>query len=452
MFKKIFSQNFSKYAITPVLVVLIIAAGIYFAGKNNGVKFAFIPEIKAVEDGAFGSLVSQTSQDSAVQNESSTTKESSSVAYSEFLGNLSSSAPKGLGGGGGGMSDSSQIYIPTQYKFVYAGDEFKLEDAQVQVLKRVVDSSSQSGILNFLRGLDLGIINLNSFDTNEVDYISFRENKDFGYYINVNFKEGFVEVSENWNKWDYPASRCGADERCIQDSQITIEDMLSDEEIIRIANGFIASHSIDVSSYDSGRVVNDWRLYYDQAQSEGSVGYVPEQVQVCYPLLINGEIVYDQAGNLTGIYVNINVRHRRASGIWNLKSQKYQGSNYPAITSVDDVMKIVENGGGGYYSEPGGEIIELQIGTPEKIMVLVYNYNYEIGENYELLVPALKFPILNAEEKGYYQKNIVVPLAKELADQQIPKPYPVILEQGTSSGSTTPDPALPEGAEIEVIE
>ncbi|PIR56802.1 MAG: hypothetical protein COU72_04315, partial [Parcubacteria group bacterium CG10_big_fil_rev_8_21_14_0_10_41_35] len=81
----------------------------------------------------------------------------------------------------------------------------------------------------------------------------------------------------------------------------------------------------------------------------------------------------------------------------------------------------------------------IELGTPE--YVLIQLYNYQDNKSNELLVPALRFPIVkNLENDQYYWRtSVVVPLAKELMnDYSLPEPRPMpvddpVLMQGTES-------------------
>jgi len=60
--------------------------------------------------------------------------------------------------------------------------------------------------------------------------------------------------------------------------------------------------------------------------------------------------------------------------------------------------------------------------------MIFWKYDETSRSNQILFIPALVFPIKNLPAEGYYyQKNIIVPLAKELLDQNEQPPYPVPL-------------------------
>ena len=162
--------------------------------------------------------------------------------------------------------------------------------------------------------------------------------------------------------------------------------------------------------------MNDWRMYYAKATGfEKENFYFPDTVTVIYPLIVDGKEVYDEYGNPQGLNVNVDVKNKKASGIWNLTSQNYQGSLYGTVTKSDDIMKMVENGGMyGNYDPSAPTIQEVEVGTPTLSYLRVYDYNNGLSD--ELLVPAYYFPILKGlENYDYmYRKAIVVPLVSEM--------------------------------------
>ncbi|PJC40571.1 MAG: hypothetical protein CO042_03080, partial [Parcubacteria group bacterium CG_4_9_14_0_2_um_filter_41_8] len=78
----------------------------------------------------------------------------------------------------------------------------------------------------------------------------------------------------------------------------------------------------------------------------------------------------------------------------------------------------------------------------------------------ELLVPALRFPIVNQPKDNsyYWRTSVVVPLAKELMnDYALPEPRPMpvddpVLMQGAESSVPEEVPLPPEGADMVEVE
>jgi len=433
-FKDMLTIKKLSYAGIGVVVIILAIAIWQYVGPSgqllpSGDKLAFAPKITKVGKQAFGSLLA--SQANMARTESG-----------GGGGDQAASTPTALGlGGGGGVAgvakESSAAGMiapePVSYRFVYIGEDFNLDESQITVLKRIKDQASSFSLASQLKGLDFGGIKLGQFSNLALQNLSLIEDKDFGYAININPQEGMVSIYENYNRWRsvYPQCR---DEKCWQESQLTLEDMPADETLIKIANDFIRGLGIDASIYGQPEVNNSWRAYYEREPNR-EIAWVPDSVQVVYPLIINGQEVYEESGGAQGLSVNINIRAKKASGLWNLTTNEYQGSDYTATTDKDKVLKVAERGGR-YYNFYGGERTEeIEIGTPSVGYVKIYKYDEGSGLSDELLVPALIFPVINASDNMYfYRENIAVPLAQEILDEidseqsnwDVPVPRPLI--------------------------
>jgi len=145
----------------------------------------------------------------------------------------------------------------------------------------------------------------------------------------------------------------------------------------------------------------------------------------------------------------------QAVAIYNLTGRQYESSSYEIETDVDKILEVAKtkNGYYGYYgSGDAKEIVEFEIGTPQIIMMQYTKY--EEGESMEFIVPALIFPVTKVSETDvYFQKNIIIPLVKELLEGQsrqtglIPMP---LLETTTVDEVSIPvvSPPIPELGEM----
>ena len=187
--------NIYKYAGAVAVVVIVVAVGAY-STQRGSVKLAFTPEINKVESGAFGSLVEQDGEgtDQALAdgealtfNSGITPKTTSSIA-----------APiAGIGAGGGGgtppvasakgegiasseMADQRMImpYPQTSFSFKYTGEDFTLEDTIVTVMRRKTGSDAGDAVVDQVKGINWGLLNLSSFSQAKMENISFKEDKD----------------------------------------------------------------------------------------------------------------------------------------------------------------------------------------------------------------------------------------------------------------------------------
>lgn len=369
------------------------------------------------------------------------------------------STAKGLGGGGGPETLASPtapnssvasdkmiapgIY-PIQanfYTYKYSGEDITLSDSNLDVLRRVKGTLQNNNAGDALKSYDFGSINLNSFDNTNLDNFSVTQNSEFGYVINVSFVEDSISIYQNWQKWVSPA--------CIQTGcsqpPLQIGDLPEDSAIVDIAKNFVQDHAINTSTYGEPFVMNNFRvIYYASTPTIQKDMYIPDQVQVMYPLVINNKSVYDASGNKTGLSLSVDVRNKKVSGLWQLTSHTYQSSAYAAETDFTKIKSLAEKGGmygGAYYypadsGQKNARVVTLELEKPT-IEWMVYWMPDSTGSNQnEVYVPALVFPIKDAPA-DLYQKNIIVPLIKDVLDANSspvkPMPYEGVEGEGQAS-------------------
>jgi hypothetical protein len=249
--------------------------------------------------------------------------------------------------------------------------------------------------------------------------------------VYVGVEEGSISINKNYDYARCMSVECGV--RPLSES-----DMPEDEKIINVANQFLSEYGINKSNYGKPEVQNEWKMYLNAASPETRPNfYFPETISVTYPQLVNGKEVYEEGGNKNGLVVNVDVREMQGAGLWNLFSQKHESSAYDVEKDTARLIKIAEQGGfrRGYYPADSnqGEVKKnvIELGTPSIGLVKMWIYNEKGGQ--ELIVPAYIFPVTNKPEDVYfYQKNVVVPLVKEILDQDQNQPVPTLMMKGVS--------------------
>ncbi len=388
-------------------------------------------EVSRVKSQAFGSL----GGGSATAN-SATEATSAPMAY-------------GMGGGRGGDGAgaatmlgqpdaiSSKMIAPGivapyySYTFSYKGEAFDLKDKTLDVFKRTKSENGDMGLAQALMGASLNGINLRSFANAGLTSFELAQSTPDGYSISVNLREGTIGINGGNNYYRTMPANCDANGCTEQYKPLTLAEVPADSKLIAVADQFVKDHGIDISSYGTPEVDNTWRAY----ASQGEQMYVPDSVSVRYPLRLNETMVYDQGGNKTGITITVNIRENKVMGAWQIQNQDYQASAYEAETDAARIIKLAGSGGNGgrYYYGGDTKKVELELGTPEGVYIMMWNYKDGISN--ELYVPALRFPITNAPET-LYQKNVIVPLAKDLIQDgtSIP-PSPIMYMKGSEGVS-----------------
>ena len=416
-FSNLFAAPKFAYALSGAIVCLLVLVPVLYFSNKAG-YFLTQPESKLVSnisttrttDNAWGLLSTQETFDEA-----------------------------GKGGGGdlsaapvpmaeGEMMIARQDYV--NYRYVYRGDEIILDEAQVEVWRRKKGEQARLGITHLLSNMDFGVFDLSTFKDVQLERIELSQDKELGYSIHISFYEGMVSINRNYRKWE---------PLMMEHSSLNLSDIPDDARLLEVADNFIREHKINMANYGQP-VIN--RYWERQSVPEGvfeEMAYIPQEVSITYPLVINGSKVYEQGGNLFGLTVSVRIPEMKVGGLYNLCSQNYETSMYEAETDAEEILKVAEQGGSNYwYPYYEGQTVEVELGTPERIYMRFMTYNQ--FESNELLVPALLFPITEGAEKVYRQ-NVIVPLAKELLevneDIPVPRPMPA---PATQSGQSEPMP------------
>jgi len=433
--KTTFWQNFTaskfSFALSGVLAIAVVILGAQYSKQQTQTTkvasqelFSGKVTIENLSKNAFGKLDLQNSAtgernqsgggggmggDLASSNITMTTPASDALppAVSKAIG---------IGGGGG----TSMIYPSYQVKYVYKGEKFTIENPEAEVFKKIKTPLNPDIFQNALNSLNFGALNLKSFSNLAVQNLSFVEDKDFGYAFNINFQEGMFSISENWEKWQAPDRTC-TEPDCYERYRLKPSDIPADNELIAIADSFLETHGINKENYGAPVVQNYWKAELLRASDPSQI-WIPDVSNVVYPQKVNGQEVYDQYGNKTGLNVSVNVRVKKVSGLYDLNEQKFQASTYAAETDTDKLIKLAEQGGFNYgYPMPlleksNSNVITQEISLGSPTLALVKYYSYKDGKNEELLIPSLVFPVTSQikEPFYYYNQSVVIPLVSEV--------------------------------------
>ena len=487
-----------NYIIAGAIALLIFAfaGGALYLKKygNNlavfGKKQIFLKASFAkVEDNAFNLANIQPGSQAGLGGNSATA-ENDAVALSAKSGvnapKIASDTAKisgAPGAGSGGIASGTSVsrdkiavmpcfdgadgcVIPeiTRYEYVYKGEKPDFSESRLPVFKRVKGFGKDINASDILGNFSADGINLNKFSSARADSLSLTEDREYGYSLNVNFTEGNFSLNQNWNTWPHPEQKC-RDEACYQSFRLKESDMLSDAEAISIAGQFLSDYGISVDGYGPGEMLDDWRGWYANAENKTDY-YFPDTISVLYPLIINGQPVFEEGGGKVGINVSISVREKKVSGVWNLNSQNYQSSLYDIETDWNKILEMAKNGSSGYYPYPlaaksamedapetqgfsegsrpkSREIVkEIELDTP--ILGLVRMWIYENNLSDELLVPAVIFPVKKGD-KNIWQNYVIVPLVKEIIEKRNGgyEGGPIRIMDGVTEYSAEPSSATP---------
>ncbi|MFA5355147.1 MAG: hypothetical protein WC302_00190 [Candidatus Paceibacterota bacterium] len=337
--------------------------------------------------------------------------DSSEESAQDYIG---SSEKFGLGGAGDGNdsksapsaldSETSMVFPDlVNYEYVYAGEDFDIQNGKVTVYKKTLEyNDSLSGLL---KGIKLDGVDIGKFSNLKVDSIQISEDKDQGYILYAYPKENIVYIGQNWEKW--PGYYDG------RENQQSSFAQLPDSKAIEIADKFLSNYNIDHSAFGSGEVIG-------HANIEDAI---TESATVVYPLQIEGNDVYSQSGYKYGLNVVVDFRTGKVANVSNINAGNFQSSDYDSDLTKEQIISYAKKGGiqGSYVYEQAAKTVEIRMGTP--IYALVQTWKYDGSESFELLVPSLIFPVENIENyKYYYGSDVVVPLVGGMMEQEISVP------------------------------
>lgn len=378
------------------------------ANKNY---FNALNETKIVKKGKgfFGGLMFGQADASSQQLAGMSYRESAEISSSD--GSASST-----------MLDSKMIIAPypsQYYNYIYTGDEFALFPEEVEVYKRI-DPDFSGELTSSLKDKKISFLNFSKLKNISVQNLTINEEKEYGYSIYLGLKDGSFSIYKNWDKWPSLDKLCGGyNQACYDNNRFKMENVLADEEIINIANNFLQEYDINLEGYDMPEVQKYWMRDYEMSVDKSSY-YISETINVIYPLKINGMTVHSDFGQKVGVNVEVDMREKKVSGIYNMYYQYYESATYDSELDRETILKTASQGGiyPDYYymgnSEQESKKIDIELGTPSLGLVKTWQYDQATMKGYELHIPAYIFPIKSKPEGVYFSRdNIVVPAVKE---------------------------------------
>ena len=308
----------------------------------------------------------------------------------------------------------------------------------MNVYREKVGRMNSSVIANAVAGMNIGVLNWGSFANKTIDSIQITEDKEFGYSVGIDFIRNAISIYQNYTKWPQNAMTCSAPTCSSMLPMIRLSDIPSEQELVTIANQFMKERGIPTTAYGAPQQVRDWYVDYERSADKANA-YVPDQVSVVYPIIIDGKQAFEQSGSLAGLYVSIDIRNKKVAGVHELMIGGYESSAYDAETDFDKIVKIATDGGlNPWYpyspmpmplSEPASRSNSGSAGStgirPEELKLQTPSFGlakivtYKDATTQTLYVPALIFPIVHPQGAPVYSymKNMVVPLVKEILDQ-----------------------------------
>lgn len=358
------------------------------------------------------------------------------------FGNFSSNPTERSQSGGGGStkvatdtsvaSPSIAPAVPTTYEYQYVGESLTIPMASVLKRSNQLPSSTLDSVL---KSANLGLIDLEKFSSLKVQQIALAEDKDQGYSVSVDLREGVISLYQNWERWTLPLREA------VGNVNTSAPTLPADEQLISTANAFLDQYGIPRNAYGAP-VVPKYFMGYGETTASSRMGFV-QSVQVVYPLVVDGKNVVQENGYPMGLTVDIDLTLNRVISVNNLTGLSYEASAYPMVTDAATVLDVVKRGGvyGATTTEKNVRKVQVEVGTPT---LGLYASRYQIDQtNTEYLIPALVFPITKAPQgEQLYRTAIVVPLVQALVQQSDVQPQ--VLESSAGAQPDAPQTTIKE--------
>lgn len=398
------------YAGAGALVVLLVMVGlVYGPGLLSGGSVSVV----AVGERAFGDLLAQEGGQMGMGGAPSLKGGGEEAATPQGDSAVRSMAPTtaifGMGGGagaGGVAGMPSPLIYPApevpRIDFVYEGELPEI-GATVDVLRRVKPSASTGGVVTALRRFAMGLLDLGEFSDANVESFSLTEDEPFGYTVYVNPAEGTISIGQNWRRWPQ-----GVVDGPMMEGNI---EAPPEGELVALADDFLDSYGIARGDYGDPVVQKNWGGVMPLAGEKMTMPSYIQEISIIYPYLVNGESIYDEGGNVTGLYVGVNLKEKRVSNVSGLMTRRYESSAYEAEQDVDKLLAYAESR---YWYGEGARTVTVAVGAPERGYVSTWVWNGT--EGMEVVVPALIFPVpqnLNIPNM-YFPPKLAIPLAKDI--------------------------------------
>lgn len=300
-------------------------------------------------------------------------------------------------------------YIPeiTRYTF---NEEFDFELPQaMKIYKKDSNKVDTSKINNLFKNINFNGVDLGKFWNLNVSSVSLNQNEEFGYSINLDFDNASFSLWKNWSKW--PTQNYWENNQ---------NPLLSEDEVLRIANDFLSQHNINLSGYWNPIIEQNYRNTLLRAESRIAWDsfYIPSPA-VIFPLIIDGQEVHEEYGQANGVRIEIDSQNKKVSGLHGINISNYIASEYEIENNTENILQVANVWGryGFYnYNTQDVKIIERKLLNPKIVYISTYRYENNISEQF--IVPAVRFEIQKTPEElqdqYYTNPYITVPLIKDI--------------------------------------
>ena len=409
---------FNKFAFAGLggLIALVVAIPVTYEFTQSGASFeefalsevSSVPTIKSVGDDAFGTITAT--------NDAPLGAEEARSSLSSGMGGAPSAVQQPLADDNDANTATSEKMVADiaidpypgayiQYDYIYKGDALDLTTVSDAVYRK--NGGLNIGNLgNDLTRAKLGPVDFGSFRGLEIQSFSVKQEDKNGYAIYVDPANGMISINGNEGVWGY-----NGDEYV----PFTEDQIMANEDLVAAADKFLNDYDIDTTGFGAPAV--DARNMVYALSQPVDFRYIPETMNVTYPLLLEGQPAHNGDGSSYGLTVTINMRTEKVASVYVNLASSYDKSSYELERDATKILGLAAQGGLYAYTYEGAtETVEIELGTPE--IILTSHYSYDGSTSEVLFIPALSFPIVkNSDTNPVYSDSVVIPLVKSVIDE-----------------------------------
>lgn len=301
-------------------------------------------------------------------------------------------------------------YEITQQRYVYSGT-LPTDVSDFPIYKWVNAMIENEKVKDVISSLKIDQFDLSKLQNTTLTNVTLKENKENGFRVTLDFEGGYLSVFKDYNSAYYA--------RMQQNPTFTA---MSDEEALALANDFISTYGINVSSFGKPYVEKpqNYPVAYAMDAAVSTTTYVDPYVQIVFPTIIDGKNVNERYGQNAGLRISVSNQDKSIQG-FSLKVEKLASTTEAnLITDSSRINKIIEKGWYDYNYDYGTgytvkyQDIELTNARVEYTKVETWK-DGAAGTYYG---PSLVFDVVKPQDGSYYgQDKMIVPLIDKAYEQ-----------------------------------
>lgn len=284
---------------------------------------------------------------------------------------------------------------------------------KMELLKKVKPTNNTSSLLAYIKNLDLWWFSSQKIENANISNFSLKENKNYWLEYQVNLEESKIFINKNIEKWSQTLYN---DNEQTKNIQLKITDFPTDWELLTLSKNVINKYKIDLTNYWTPVVNNDWRDDYNKSNDKNNY-YLPDTIQVIYPLILNWKNVYEDYGAIKWLIISFDAKtHNLAEVNW-IEWLQFESSNYPIENDPEKVNELIKKWWRNSYTQYHNENtkvkdVTIHLSVPKLVYININNYNNWTSTEY--YVPAYIFESIEKPKAWeYFQEKVIIPLIKD---------------------------------------